>query len=39
MDRLHRGLATSGIAESLLASQGPCFIQLVVDNDFDNLQY
>jgi hypothetical protein len=39
MDRLHRGLATSGIAERLLASEGLCFMQVAVSNDFDNLQY
>jgi len=39
MDSLDRGLVTSRIAEHLLASQDPCFMQLVVSNDFDNLQY
>jgi len=39
MDRLHKVLATSWIGEGLLASQGTCFLQLVVSNDFDNLQY
>ena len=39
MDNLYRGLASSCMGEGLLASQVPCFMQLVVSNDFDNLKY
>jgi len=39
MDRLHRGGANFLISGGLLASQGPSFMQLVVSNDFNNLQH